>query len=114
VITEEQIRAAISKARQEYIKSEAEIPQQFNIQVENHYGEERFRCEFVEKEGSWGDCTTWLSGKEEVVRLFFTLDTDLVNLESWTDDLTEYYDEDDVMGWAGEIPEWAKKNVEQK
>lgn len=61
-------------------------PKQFNVQIgETVDGEKRYRCEFLEKEGTWRDATTWHSGNE-ALKVFIECDAEKMDLTGFEPD----------------------------
>ena len=81
----------IEDARDEYLKYNCNPPRQFNIAFSKING---WSAEFCEEEEEWNCGTTWISG-DEVLNLFFSCDSDKVNLDSWEESYNDEEEEEE-------------------
>ena len=71
----------IGDAREKYLADNLKPPKQLNIQFSESEG---WDCEFADCEGDGNleEFTLWMSG-EDVLKVFFSLDPDLLGLDAW-------------------------------
>lgn len=76
-------KEAIKRAKDHFLQYNTKPPRQFNI---GYCEEGGWRCEFMQEEESWQDCTTWSTDFDLILDIFFSEDPDLIDLSSWEDE----------------------------